>query len=63
MAQRWIPRGDTFQNIRCAVAVLDAGTVNDKTDQQAKCVGGDVALAPFDPLASIIATNTNGLSL
>ncbi len=43
----WIPCGATFQNIRHPITVLDAGTVNDKADQQAKRVGGNVALAPL----------------
>jgi hypothetical protein len=34
---------------------LDASTVHDKTDQQTKRVGGNVALAPFDPFFGSIA--------
>jgi hypothetical protein len=57
MAQPRVPRGDGFEDIRRAVAVLDAGTVHHKPDQQTKRVGDDMALAPVDPFPCVIASD------
>jgi hypothetical protein len=62
MAQQRIAGRDEFQQMRCAVhcpaaieqssrgAILDIGTLNSKTDQQAHGVSDDVTFAAFDPL-------------
>lgn len=44
---------DRLQNGRRAVAILDAGTVDDEADHQPGGVGNDVALAAIDLLARV----------
>ena len=45
---------DAGENIGCAVAILDIGSVNDGSDEQALRVGDDMALSTLDLLARII---------
>ena len=49
---------DRLEHIRRAVPVLDIGAINQRANQQAKDIGHDVALAPLDLLARVIAVNT-----
>ncbi len=56
-AQHGKPHGHGFQHIRRTVPVLEPGTVPHPSDQQAKRVGDDRALATLDPLAHVIAGN------
>ncbi len=56
-AQHGKPHGHGFQHIRRTVPVPEPGTVPHPSDQQAKRVGDDRALATLDPLAHVIAGN------
>jgi hypothetical protein len=56
-AQHGVARGDGFQHIPRAVAILNSGAVNLDPDQQSARVGDDMALSPLDPLARIIPAN------
>jgi len=44
---------DGFEHVGCPIAVLNAGMMNDGTDEVADCIRDDVALAPLDLLAGI----------
>jgi hypothetical protein len=57
MAQEGIPRGNLFQNVRCAVAILDSGTVHHEADQETDRICHDVTFPPLDLLASVIPPN------
>ena len=58
VAQPWKGSADRLGDHRCAVAILDAGGMDDEADQQAEGVGDDVTLAPVDLFARIVAANT-----
>ena len=55
MAQPGIARTDRSKNAGGAIAILNAGFVNDESDQVALGVGDDVALTALDSLARIKA--------
>jgi len=55
MAQPGIARTDRSKNAGGAIAILNAGFVNDESDQVALGVGDDVALTALDSLAHIKA--------
>ena len=57
MAQQWIGARDGFKQVRRPITILNIGTVNGKTDQQANGVSDYVTLTPLDPLTSIIASH------
>ena len=57
MAQQRIGNRDGFEQVRCPITILNISSVNGKTDQQANRVCDDVTFAPFDPLASVIASH------
>ena len=52
---------DAGQHVRCTVAVLNIGCMNDGTDQQALRVGDDVPLSSLYLFASIIASRPAAL--
>lgn len=62
MAQQWIGPGDGFQQTRRAVPILYIGTMNGEADQQTDSIGHNVALAPLDPFARIVAANPSTFS-
>lgn len=49
-----------LDEVRCAIAILDIGGVDQGVEQVAGRVGRDVALAPFDLLARVIAARPAG---
>ena len=53
---------DGVEDRRGAIAVLDIGAVDDQTDQQTQRIGDDMALAPVDLLARVIAPKTTAFS-
>jgi hypothetical protein len=55
MAQPGIARTDRSKNAGGAIAILNAGFVNDESDQVALGVGDDVALTALDSLTRIKA--------
>lgn len=55
MAQPGIGFSDRGQNGNRAVAVLNVGGMHMQSDQMARSVGDDVALAPIDLLAGVVA--------
>ena len=61
VAQPREARSDRGENVRCAIAILDVGGMDDCRDQQATSVGEDVALAAHDFLARIIAARPTAL--
>lgn len=57
VAQPWMAEPDRLQQVGSSVAILNIGPVDPHEDQEAERVGDDVALAPFDLLARVIAAN------
>ena len=49
---------DGFEQLRRAVPILDLGAVHQQSDEQAESIGHDMALAPVDLLAGVIAPDT-----
>ena len=53
MPQPGIQGFDGFERFGCPITVLNAGMMNDRTDEVADCIRDDVALAPLDLLSGI----------
>ncbi len=63
MTQPGEAMADGPEDVRGAVAILDPGRMDDGEQQQAQRIGHDVALAPLDLLAGVIAANPAAFSL
>jgi len=57
MAQPGETVADGFQDIGCAVAVLDIGFMDNHEQHQTERISDDVALAALDLLAGVVARN------
>ncbi len=57
MPQPRTAEADGLDHIRRAVPVLDVGGMNEYEEQEAECVGDDVALAAFHLLSRVIPAN------
>ena len=53
MPQPGIQGFDGFERFGCPITVLNAGMMNDRTDEVADCIGDDVTLAALDLLSGI----------
>ena len=57
MAQERVSCTDLFQNLRCAIPILNSGAVHREPDKQTDRVRHDVALSSLNPLAGVVPAN------
>ena len=58
MMQKWIGVRHGLQQVRRAVSILNIDTLHGKANQKPDDIGDDVTLAPFDPLAGVMVSDT-----